>query len=63
MQFGRDVDAALKTARHRAELRMEPVYTFRGFPLLGGHFQCVCGMNPLDNQHIAVFFDLSFHLG
>ncbi len=42
---------------------MEPVYTFRGFPLLRRHFQRICGVNPLDHQHITVFFDLSFHVG
>ena len=36
-QFGGDVYAAFKTARNRAELRMEPVYPFRRFPLLGSH--------------------------
>lgn len=62
-QLGGDVDTALKTAGHRAKLGMEPVYPFRRLPLVGGHFQCVRGVNPLDDQYIAVLFDLSFHVG
>lgn len=42
---------------------MEPVYPFRRLPLLRDYFQRVRGVNPLDNQYIAVFLDLSFHVG
>ncbi len=63
LQLGGNVDAAFKTARHGAELRMEPVYPFRRLPLIWGHFQGVLGVNPLDDQYIAVFLDLSFHVG
>ena len=58
-QLGGDVDASAEAARHRAEVRMEAVYPFHCGPLLGGNFQCVNGVNPLDDQHIAVFFDFS----
>ena len=63
LQLSGDIDAALETARHRAELRMKPVYPFRRLPLIGRHFQCVRGVNPLDDQYIAVLLDLSFHFG
>ncbi len=62
-QLGGNIDAALETARHRAELRMEPVYPLRRLPLLRRHFQRVRGVNPLNDQYIAVFLDLSFHVG
>ncbi len=42
---------------------METVNSFRGFPLLRRHFQGISGVNPLDHQHITVFFDFSFHVG
>ena len=45
------------------ELRMEPVYPLRRLPLFRRHFQRVRGVNPLDDQYIAVFLDLSFHVG
>ena len=62
-QLGGNVDTALETARHRAELRMKPVYPLRRLPLLRCHFQRVRGVNPLNDQYIAVFLDLSFHFG
>ena len=63
LQLSGNVDAPFKTARHRAELRMEPVYPLRRLPLLRRHFQRVRGVDPLDDQYIAVFLDLSFHVG
>ena len=62
-QFGGDVDTALETARHGTELGVEPVYPFSRLPLIGSHFQSVGGVNSLDDQYIAVLFDLSFHVG
>lgn len=63
LQLSGDIDAAFKTARHGAELRMEPVYPFRRLPLIRSHFQSVRGVNPLDDQYVAILLDLSFHVG
>ncbi len=42
---------------------MEPVHSFCRAPLFRRDLQCVCGVNPLNDQHIAVLFDFSLYVG
>ena len=63
MQFGGDVDAAFQTACHRAEVGVESVYALGCIPVFGRHFQGVGGVNTLDDEDIAIFFDFRLYVG
>ena len=63
MQAGRDLDAALERARDGAEIGVHRVNALRSVAVGRSNFQVVVGVDALDDEHLAVLFDLAAGLG
>lgn len=62
LEPGGDFNTVADGARHRALFRMQPVRSFRGFPLLRFELQVVGDVNAPDDQNLIFGFDLAQRL-
>jgi hypothetical protein len=59
VQLRRNLHTAFESSCYGAKINMHLVRPLGGLPVLGGQFQMVVRVDPLDDQDLAVLFDFS----